>query len=548
MGKGMRFWASFVVVFCLTATLVCLLFKAVGREGKVFVQIARNPASLDPALMSRSEERLVGAALYEGLAQYNAAQRRYEGVLAEKWEVAQKGRIYTFFLRKGLRFHNGLPVTAGDVKFSWERLLESDNCTGYGYLLQNVIGAEEKLRGITRGVKGLEVLDTYTLRVFLKEPDWTFPAVVSSPALAVVSQKAVQKSGPAYGSPGSQVVGTGPFYLASWGPGRIELRRNRRYFGKKPKAAALQFLVMEKPHDVKRYFEAGRLDVLAGVPPQLALALEAEKVQKSKPGFAIVKKPVLALYFLGFNSEQDPFGKNRDLRLAIDRALDKNGITRELLGAGGRALKGFLPPELLFSERDASREGVAGKVEALRLLARAGFPCGSRLPPLVFAYNESPGHEFLARFLQEQLGQVGIDLQIRKIPWQKFQNDLRKGIYPFFRLGWEADYPEAGNILYYNFASTEIGRNNYTRYRNETLDALLREARGEQDPERRAGLYRKAEEIILAEAPVVPLFQRVAVFVYRRELQGFSVDPLGRIDFSRLWKTDSRLYTFRRKD
>ncbi|MDH7577998.1 MAG: peptide ABC transporter substrate-binding protein [Bacillota bacterium] len=539
MGKGFRFWTSFLVIFSLVSTLVYLAFQMTGREGTVSVQIGKIPASLDPSQACGPEERLINAALYESLLDYDPEGRVYEGVLAEKWEVAREGRLYTFFLRKDLRFHNGLPVTAGDVKFSWERLLEPGNSGNYGYLLQNVVGAGEKLKGSAREVKGLEVVDPFTFRVFLKEPDWTFPAVASSPALAVVNQKVIRQYGPAYGSSGSPVVGTGPFYLASWGPEKIVLRRNWRYFREKPRFKTVEFLVMEKPQEARRFFEDGKIDILAGVPPQFALNLkEKEKGKEGKPGVAVMEKPVLALYFLGFNLEQAPFGKNRELRQAIDRALDKERITGELLGAGGRALEGFLPPELFAGQGiEVSRKVNTGRQEALRLLARAGFPYGSRLPSLVFAYNDSPGHEFLARFLQDQLGQVGIDLEVKKIPWQKFQSELHAGAYPFFRLGWEADYPEAGNFLYYNFASGEIGRNNYTGYRNSTLDVLLEKARREKNPDHRARIYRDAEDIILSDVPVIPLFQRVVVFVYRENLEGLSVNLLGRIDFRHLRRT-----------
>lgn len=534
MSKGSRFWASLLVLFCIATSLVYAAVRLISRESTITVQIRKPPTFLDPARLSSYEEKLISGNLYETLVRYNPENQIAQGGLAEKWEANREGCVYTFFLQKGLKFHNGELVTAQDVKLSWERVL--DPClSDYGYLLQNVVGAENKLKGMASNTKGLEVIDPYTFRVSLKEPDWTFPALVSSPALAVVNAKTVQKYGRAYGKPGSPIVGTGPFCLGRWGAREVSLRRNWHYYREKPRTRRVDFLVLEKSHKVRHLFETGKVDILAGVSAQFALAFKEKKVN---PEITVVEKPILTTYFLGFNLDQAPFGKSRALREAVNTTLDKKMLTEELLGEGGKILAGFLPPEVLPPKGGSlsMRKVITGRVEALRILAKAGYPYGSKLPPLTFVYNKSPGHESLARVLQEQLGQVGIDLCIKKIPWQKYQAELQEGVYPFFRLGWEADYPEPGNFLYSNFYSKERGRNNYTGYLNSTFDTLIRAARSEKDAARRTKIYQEAEALISADVPVIPLFQQVAIFILQKDIANFEVDLLGIIDFSRVYK------------
>ena len=150
------------------------------------------------------------------------------------------------------------------------------------------------------------------------------------------------------------------------------------------------------------------------------------------------------------------------------------------------------------------------------------------------AYNNSSGHETLARLVREELGRVGIVLALQQRPWDEYKKELAKGRYPFFRLGWEADYPEAGNILYYNFAGGE--KHNFTRYSCPEFDSLMEKARCEQNFQQRQEIYCQAEKVLLNDLPVVPLFQRVAVFVLTDRVEGFNIDLLGMIDFKGLDK------------
>jgi peptide/nickel transport system substrate-binding protein/oligopeptide transport system substrate-binding protein len=505
--------------------VVLLTIRVVEREVGVSVQIARSPAFLDPARISSFEEKLVCGALYESLVEYDPVKDRCKGVLAAAWEEDAGGTVYTFTLRKGARFHNGKPLTARDVKYSWERVM-NPRLSSYGYLLQNVEGADEVIGGKRRTAAGLVVVDDRTVRVFLKEPDLTFPAVVSSPVLAVVNRELAEKWGDRYGERGTPVSGTGPFYLARWNDGEILLSKNRRHKTAAASLNSLAFVTTGSTQEARRLFASGRVDILTGVPSRVAGELAGDKA-------VLVKKPMLSFYFLGFDMGQEPFGRKVDLRRGIDRAIDKEKLTALLLGESGRPLERLLPPELGGSENSPRREG-SGRQEALRFLAEAGHPYGFNLPLLSFAFNDTPGHELLGRLIQEELDSVGVEVDLKKRPWEEYLRELRQGEHSFFRLGWEADYPEAGNLLACNFAGWERKRNNLTGYGNDRFDSLIKEARKERDAARRREIYRQAEELILADLPVVPLFQKVAVFVVRKGITGFQVDPLGRIDFGSL--------------
>lgn len=529
--KRLRYW---LIVAAIVGTVlfvfVLLVFRG-SSASSLSIQIARQPFSLDPARMYSYEEKLINAALYQGLLKYDPGKHLLQGELAERWSADKTGRIYTFVLRQGSRFHDGTPVTAQDVKYSWERVLDP-KLSSYGYLLQNVVGAEEKLDGSCREVRGIEAVDARTLRVTLKETDWTFPVVVSSPVLAVVKKQVAERMGSHYGEPGARVIGTGAFRLVKWDKGMILLRRNRFFTRSAPSLVYLRFHVISGQREIGRLFEKGKLDVLAGVPAQFSVS----GTKNSRISYTVFRRPVLSIYFLGFNLRKEPFSNNVELRRGIGQALDKQQLNERLLGEGGRILTGLLPPELLSLPQKTGSEAQFSKEEALKSLDKAGFTYGLRLPPLIYAYNDSPGNEMTARLIQEQLGQVGIDVNLKKIPWNSYQSEIREGNVHFFRLGWEADYPEAGNLLYNIFPGNPNASNNYTGYFNRSFDQLLRQARSEPDPVRREEIYAMADQMITSEMPVIPLFQRVATFYLRNKIKGFNVDLLGRVDFSRIAK------------
>jgi len=526
---------SFQICCCLAAAAILILavlsLSAANKEPSLTIQIAQFPHFLDPARISTYEEKLVCGALYETLLSYNPADGSVQGVLADQWEVDGSGKVYTFVLRKGLRFHHGKELTAQDVKYSWERLLDPE-ISSYGYLLQNVQGAKEYAAGKSSDVKGLRVINERTLQVNLLETDYTFPALVSSPVLAVVSRDTADKMGKDYGKRTTPVVGTGPFSLSHWGSDQITLVKNNKYKGTPARLKGLQFIVTGNQQEIKQLLTDSKIDILTGVSPQFATTI----CEEGKGRFIAVKKPVLSFYFLGFNLEAAPFGQNVELRRAVDQALDNEKLALSLLGDGSKPLNGLLPPELLRKKEIKAK--YTDRKTALRCLAASGHPFGSRLSPLTLVYNNSSGHEMLARLVQEELGQVGIVLALQQRPWDEYKKELAKGRYPFFRLGWEADYPEAGNILYYNFAAGE--EHNFTRYSSAEFDSLMKKARCEWNFQQRQEIYRQAEELLLNDLPVVPLFQRVAVFVLTDDVEGFNADLLGMIGFKRLDKNNDK--------
>ncbi|HAA89687.1 MAG: Dipeptide-binding protein DppE [Thermoanaerobacterales bacterium 50_218] len=520
MKRDPRFWAGVSLLVSLVLILVFVSLR-LGNPPALSVQIAEMPVGLDPAQLSCYEEKLISGNIYETLLEFDPDQQEAHGCLAEKWVVNQEGRVYTFFLRQGVRFHNGDYLTADDVKFSWERLLEPGK-SDYSYLLENVLGSDEKLQGTASEVEGIKVINPRVLQVVLKEPDFTFPALVSSPALAIVNARVVKKWGTAYGKKGTPIVGTGPFLVRSWEDDRVVLSQNWRYYGKRSSFRRIHFLRVAECQTIEHLLRAGELDVVAGVS-----AREAQRFQEIN-GLKMIKKPILSTFFLGFRIDRTPFGSDAVLRNAVAAAIDRGFLTEKLLGEGGRALTRFFPPELFTEDQTSGDEVKGNRTRALKYLAQAGHPYGTDLPPLVFAYNKSTGHGALARFLQEQLGGIGIDVQLEELSWEKFWAGLQEGRFAFFRAGWDADYPEPGNFLHYYclFSKQEL----------PAIEQLFQKARCEQDPSKRLDIYRKAEELLLDDAVVVPLFQKVIVFVLREEVTGLNVDLLGRIDFRNISK------------
>jgi ABC-type transport system substrate-binding protein len=163
----------------------------------------------------------------------------------------------------------------------------------------------------------------------------------------------------------------------------------------------------------------------AGLTP--GLQESGAQAKPEQKGFTIFKKPVLNLYFLGFNLQQPPFDKS-DIRRALSLAVDRSAVANQLLGDGARALNGFIPPELTSAEQPDSYQVGQDPDQALQAMAGAGYPYGLGLPQLSYAYNESSGHDYLAHLLQDQLDKVGVDLQLKGYPGRTM--GLRSGRDP----------------------------------------------------------------------------------------------------------------------
>ncbi|MGI6648784.1 MAG: ABC transporter substrate-binding protein [Bacillota bacterium] len=464
--------------------------------------MVETPETLDPALMSRRCERMVGINLYEGLISFDPDTLEPRPQLASSWKVSNDARVFIFKLRKDVKFHSGRPMTAKDVKDSWERVLDPAVNSPARELLLPIKGAQLKAEGKADSVAGIEVLGEWELRITLEEPNAGFLSRFGMPPFWVVDLEAVRAEGKKFGSPGGNSPGTGPFRLQDWQKDKaIILAANSGYWGRNARLSQIVFNFLDAQTGLTA-FKEGRLDYL----DEISGAEYQELAADPNLGQMLRRTSLLDSYFYQFNLQDPIWGESVILRQALNWAINRDAIIDRLFGGVGQSMTNLMPTGFWGYQPETRAYGF-DQSKATQLLAEAGYPGGKSLPPLELAFNNSESHRLIAEELKQQLAQIGIVVHLRSIPWENYQKGLNKGEYSCFRGGWSWEYPDPDDLFFFNFHSSQIGNTNYSFYHNRSVDELLTAARMEiKKPNRRLQYYLVAEKQVIADAPLLWLF------------------------------------------
>jgi len=479
--------------------------------------LVNNPSTLDPALIADIYGFTVAQQIFDGLVQYDGSLT-ITPAIAQSWKGSRDGLTWLFFLRKGVKFHNGREVTADDVVYSFTRILNPKTGSKAAEVFLKVKGAMDFVQGRTSTVQGLRALDRYTVSIELSEASAPFVANLAMGYIKIVPREVIEELGPAFGS---HPVGTGPFKFIRWKKdAEIVLEGNQDYYAGRPFLSRLEYRVYPgAPWDkIFSAFENGELE------DTVIPAENLDQVQDSRR-YQFVRRPILGVRFLGFNTSHKPL-TNPLVRQAISYAIDREGLVREIHKNRYKPAYGFVPPGT-YGYDPQFHPFPFDPEQARALLAKAGYPAGKGLPPLQLWSSVKPPdiereHEAIKRYLAN----VGITVELQyNTNWPSFNGEVYEGKFPIFRYSWQADVPEPDNFLYRLFYSRS--RNNLSKYRNEQVDSLLDQARGEQIYLKRIQLYRQAERLIMDDAPVLPLNYMNYERLFQPYVQSIEISALG---------------------
>ncbi len=472
-------------------------------------------------MLGEHEERLLGAAIYEGLVCYDEEKREMKPLLAKSWDYSQDGRILTIKLKRDIKFHNGKKLTAAYVKSAWEHSLSScKDWTNTGLFL-SIAGTRERLEGQSPEIYGIRVINDHTLKIGFQHPNTSFIYTLANPMFWVYDCQTDPVN----------LSGTGPFILKNNQNNRqFTLLRNEEYHRGKPPLSAIKFEIYEDMTRAAEDFKAGKLDYLDQAPMEEIKELRQSKGTDCK----LIQKPVLETYSLGFNLNRQPFLNNYLLRRALNYAIDRKTIAEKVLGENGIPLNRVLLPGINGYDRHVRGYSFSPE-KARQLMDEAGYPDGKGLPPLVIGYDQDEGHQAVLEMLAEQLEQIGVRVQLQPMDWDYYKKEIGKMEMSCFRVGWQADYPEADAFLYSLYHSSRLGISNYYAYNNPQLDKILDQSRCEPaDSEKRAALLKRAEKIIIDDAPCLWLFQKKAAKLTGPGVECLEIDKLELIDWSKV--------------
>lgn len=478
--------------------------------------------TVEPAMLSNHNERLLASMLYEGLLYYNEEEKELESRLADKWSMSSDCTTVVFSLNKEAKFSNGKPLTAGAVKAAWEHSLASCREWSQASLFLSIQGVPERLEGKAEEISGIQVVNDHALKITLNQPNAVFPTVITNPIFWVFD--CAEGNGAPY-------PGTGPFKVIQNPDNRsILLARVEDYYRDKAMLTAVKITVFPEARAALEAYVDGKLDYLDTVPLNELSRLK----QNETLGKFLVERPLWESYALGFNLKREPFKDNYLLRRALNYAIDRQALIDEVLGGSALPLKGVVPQGM-----PAFHETLRGYSydpdKAQSLLQEAGYPGGQGLPSIVLTYNKDEGHRQVAEKVAQQLGKIGVSVKTEAVDWTYFRKQLNSFGFSFFRVEWRPDYPDPDSFLYSMYHSSQVGVCNFTSYCNPQVDKILEQSRAQKlDSKERIKSLNRAEEIIVDDAPCLWLFQRKAVKMVSPQVQGFKLDGMENIDWQKI--------------
>jgi peptide/nickel transport system substrate-binding protein/oligopeptide transport system substrate-binding protein len=525
-------WASYLALLWISLGLWPALAGAqeapFAQSGQVYRRpLGHDPTTLDPARLRDIYSLAVGQQLFDGLVQFDQTLS-ITPALAQFWTASRDGLTWTFTLRKGVKFHHGREVTSDDVVYSFTRLLDPKTRSGGADLLLGIQGAQDFREGRANHVAGLAAIDRYTVRVSLTEAPVPFVSVLAVGQAKIVPRELVEQQGEAFGN---QPVGTGPFRFVRWERGKeIVLAGNPDYFDGPPKLARLVFRIFpgERLDEVFTEFRAGALED-SPIPSK-----DYRQVIASQ-AYQYVRRPIFGLRHYGINTRMKPLDDRR-VRQALLYAIDREFVVSDVWLGRYSLAKGILPPGTLgFNPK--LKGYPYDPARARELLAQAGYPNGRGLPPIVF-WSSVRSEEILREHerIRKDLEAVGITAEFQyNSDWPSFSKAMSERKLPVFLRAWFADVPDPENFLAKLFYSGSPL--NHMSYTNPQVDALIERARAESDTARRVELYRRAEEMVLDDAPVIPVWHHTYERLFQPYVKGVEVSGLGDsyIPFRKVW-------------
>jgi ABC-type transport system substrate-binding protein len=485
------------------------------------------PRTLDPALAADIYSVTIIQQLFDGLVQFDQNLNVIPAI-AKSWKISQNGLTYTFFLREGAKFHNGREVTADDFVYSFSRIINPKTKSPATHLLEKVFGFKEFQAGKINDVEGLKSVGKYIFEIKLSKPFYPFISVLGVINLKVVPKEELEKPGSVFQK---LPIGTGPFKFASMKEGEeILLESNHEYFEKSPYLDRVIFKIYHgAPREkILKEFKEGNLEE-SFMPPE-----EIENIIREKR-YTFLLKPTLSLRFYGFNLLSKPLD-NKNLRRAINFAIDKKAIISGIHKNQFNLATGILPPGMPGYD-PANNLYPYNKNQAEKLLSDAGFSKGKGLQPLeIWSASKSEAAQKELNEMKSQLNKIGIQTTLHfETAWPKFESILRTNKAAIFIYAWYADFPDPDNFLDILFHSKSSS--NFTTYHNTEVDWLLDHAKTERDYLKRMGEYRKIEEAILYDAPIVPMVNHLFQMAYQPYVRGIEVNALGGpyIPMKKIW-------------
>jgi len=487
--------------------------------GGTFRRLWADPPTLDPHLTGDTTSAGIVVEIFSGLVALDTTLNLVPDI-AESWDISSDGKVYTFHLRRNAKFQNGKPVTANDFKWSLERSVapstESPLADTY---LGDIVGVKDVISGKAKEIAGVKVIDDSTLQITIDAPKAYFLAKLTYPTAYVLDKDNVTSGGRRWTD---KPNGTGAFKLDEYSIGsRIVLSRNDNYH-REP--AKLDKVVMNLAGGQSMaMYENNEIDITG-----VGLA-DLDRIRDPKSPLnkeLVTAPPEFSISYIGFNTTMPPFDDVK-FRQALTYAVNKELMAKEVFSNLLVPAYGILPPG--FPGYNPNLQGLRFNADkAKQLLSESKYANASSRPRIIVTTPGTGGSPPLDLEVTQQLWQMtlGVNIEIQNVEWATFLQDLnRQRLQVFSGLGWEADYPDPQDFLDVLFHSKS--NLNHGAYSNSQVDAILEQARTEQDIPKRIALYQKAEDMIVQDASIIPMwFSGEGYVLIKPSVKGYKLVPM----------------------
>lgn len=506
--------------------------------------------SLDPAAARDFENILAVNQLFNGLVEMNDSLR-IKPSIAKSWKISEDGMTYIFYLNSDVTFHDneyfhggiGRKVTAADFVYSFSRLLDP-RISSATTLLTHVN---------TKKSGGFEAINDSTFAIYLDRSFTPFLGILTMKYFSVIPKEIVEHFGADFRR---NPVGTGPFKFKMWNEGsKLVFVKNENYFefengNRLPYLDAVSFSFIKDKETSFLEFLQGNVDMVSGIDAintDEVLTVEGELKEKYKSRYQMQTQPYLKTDYLGFLIDEDmPIVKNsplkiKEIRQAINYGFDRKKMVKYLRkNLGTPATAGFIPPGLpsFDSKKVNGYDYNPDKVKELLFIA--GFPDGKGLPEISLATTEQ--YLELAEYIQSQLAEFGIKIKIDVQKSSVLSDAIANSKLAFFRKSWVCDYPDEENFLSLFYSKNWSPQGfNYTHFSNPQFDILYEKSQSELNDSIRYGYYQQMDQLLIDNAPVVPMYYDQVVRLVQNNISGLTSNAMNLLSLKRVKKTKPKL-------
>lgn len=443
--------------------------------------------------------------IYSRLVEADENMQIHPG-LAESWQQLDD-KTMQFKLRKGIKFHNGDDFTAEDVKFSFERMMNSP-----------------RIAFVLPPIERIDIVDDYTVNIVTKTPFGPLLAHLSHPALGMVSKKLLTENPKALKE---KPIGTGSYKFKEWIYGdKLVLEKNEDFYDKNERG--LKYIIFKNVVEASNRaigLETGEIDIATPIS-----SVDEENI-KNNPKLQLLTKPSISYTYIGMNMTKAPLNDIR-VRKAINYAIDKQAIIDVILNGNGKIATSPIAPGV-FGFTDKTKNYEYNVEKAKELMKEAGYENGFTTSILVFS---GEANTQTAEIVQAYLKEIGIDLKIEIVEVSAYWDMTERGVHNLFLGSWGVVTGDADYGLYAMYhSSAKGGAGNRDFYENEKVDELLDKAKTEIDPETRKKLYEEAQILIVNDAPDVMLYNRNLTVGAQKYIKGLGIHPVTLYNFATVY-------------